>query len=109
IAIEKSNLTRNIYPIEHCEAINFDPKEKHYVTFRSGKPYQARSIIEIDTNSLSSKLRDDFSYYRSSNHTENLESYLVILEAERRDKVDGIEDFLIKLTKEYDLLKTDLE
>ena len=109
IVIEKKYLTRNIYPIEYCEPIPANPKEKHYVTFRRGKPYHARSAIEIDSDSLISKLRDDFSYYRNLNNLENLECYLVIIEAERSEKVNGIETFLNNLTQEFDKLESDLK
>ena len=102
-------MIRNIYPIENCEPIIYDPEGKHYVTFRGGKPYKASKTTEIDTDSLSSKLKDDFSCYRNSNQSDNPESYLVIIESEWRDNVDGIEDFLSNLTQEYDKLKADVE
>lgn len=109
IVFKKSKVIRNIYPIENCEPLIIDPEGKHYVTFRGGKPYKASTTIEIDTDSLSSKLRDDFSYYRNPNHAENPESYMVIIESERKYNLDGIEDFLNYLTQEFDKLKGDAE
>ncbi|MCR1026813.1 hypothetical protein NQT66_18485 [Cellulophaga baltica] len=109
MVFKKNKVIRNIYPIENCEPLIYDPEGKHYVTFRGGKPYKASTTIEIDTDSLRSKLKDDFSYYRNSNPVKNPESYLVIIESERQDNVDGIEDFLSKLTQEFDKLKADVE
>ena len=109
MVFKKNKVIRNIYPIENCKPLIYDPEGKHYVTFRGGKPYKASTIIEIDTDSLSSKLKDDFSYYRNLNNAKNLESYLVIIESERKDNVDGIEGFLIKLTQEFDKLKPNVE
>ena len=108
IIIEKKGEIRNIYPLEHCEPIIFDPKEKHYVTFRGGKAYRASTIIEIDSDSLGSKLTEDFAYYRNSNESEKPESYLVIVESMPSDKMDGIENFLVDLTCEFDNLNTKL-
>ncbi|WP_350290050.1 hypothetical protein [uncultured Croceitalea sp.] len=106
IVVKEKNLTRNIYPMEHCEPIIFDPNGKHYVTFRKGKPYEWQSIIEILPNSINKKLTEDFAYYRNS---EKLESYLVIIESERNEKIDGIEKFIKSITQEYDELETDLK
>ncbi len=106
IVIKGKNLIRNIYPIEHCEPMIFDPDGKHYVTFRKGKPFEWQTITEILTDSLSSKLNKDFAYYRNS---EKPESYLIIIESERDEKVNGIEKFITNITKEYDKLGTDLE
>jgi len=106
IVIKEKNLTRNIYPIEHCEPMIFDPNGKHYVTFRKGKPYEWQSITEILPNSINKKLTEDFAYYRNS---EKLESYLIIIESERNEKVDGIEKFIKSITQEYDELETDLK
>jgi hypothetical protein len=106
IVVKEKNMTRNIYPIEHCEPIIFDPNGKHYVTFRKGKPYEWQSITEILPNSINKKLTEDFAYYRNS---EKLESYLVIIESERNEKIDGIEKFIKSITQEYDELETDLK
>ena len=106
IVIKEKNLTQNIYPIEHCEPMIFDPNGKHYVTFRKGKPYEWQSITEILPNSINKKLTEDFAFYRNS---EKLESYLIIIESERNEKVDGIEKFIKSITQEYDKLETDLK
>ena len=106
IVIKGKNLIRNIYPIEHCEPMIYDPDGKHYVTFRKGKPFEWQTITEILTDSLSSKLAEDFAYYRNS---EKPESYLIIIESERDEKVSGIEKFITNITQEYDKLGTDLE
>ena len=106
IFIERNDTIRNIYPTEYCEPMIFDPKEKHYVTFRGGKAYKANTIFEIDSDSLGLKLTEEFAYYRDSNESEKPESYLVIVESVRSDKVDGIENFLVDLTREFDNLNT---
>ncbi len=106
IVIKEKNLIRYIYPIEHCEPMIYDPDGKHYVTFRKGKPFEWQTITEILTDSLSSKLTEDFAYYRNS---EKPESYLIIIESERDEKVNGIEKFITNITQEYDKLGTDLE
>ena len=106
IVVKEKNLIRNIYPTELCEPIIFDPDGKHYVTFRKGKPYEWQSITEILPNSINKKLTEDFAYYRNS---EKLESYLVIIESERNEKINGIESFIKSITQEYDKLETDLE
>jgi len=106
IVIKEKNLIRNIYPTEICEPIIFDPDGKHYVTFRKGKPFEWQTITEILQDSLSKKLTEDFSYYGNS---EKLESYLIIIESERNEKINGIEKFITDITQEYDKLETDLE
>ena len=84
----------------------FDTDGKHYVTFRKGKPFEWQTTTEILPDSLHKKLTEDFSYYRNS---EKLESYLIILESERNEKLNGIEKFITAITQEYDKLETDLE
>ncbi len=106
IVIKQKNIIRNIFPTEHCEPMIFDPEGKHYVTFRKGKPFEWQTIIEILPNSLSKKLTDDFTYYRNSEKPEN---FLVIIESERKGKLNGIEKFIKDLTQEYDKLGTQLE
>ncbi|QXP52616.1 hypothetical protein [Cellulophaga sp. HaHa_2_1] len=106
LVIKEKNLIRNIYPTELCEPIIFDPDGKHYVTFRKGKPYEWQTIIEILPDSLSKKLTEDFSYYRNSDKPQ---SYLIIIESERKGNVNGIEKFITNITQEYDRLETDLE
>ncbi|WP_127139152.1 hypothetical protein [Flagellimonas oceanensis] len=107
IVLEQKDLVKNVYPIEYCEPIIFDPNEKHYVTFwNDGKPYEHLTLIEISADSLETKLIDDFSYYRTSSKTKEIENYLVIIESERTGKVVGIEEFLTNLTNAYDNLKT---
>jgi len=109
ITIEKKNLTQNIYPIEHCEPIIFDPKEKHYVSFARGKAYKGHSSKELKTDSMGWILKNDFAYYRTSNGSNNLEGYLIIIESNRNERVDGIEKFLTNLTLEFDKLETNLD
>tara|TARA_R110002051_G_scaffold69863_1_gene125656 strand:- start:2092 stop:2679 length:588 start_codon:yes stop_codon:yes gene_type:complete len=106
IVVKQKNLILNIYPTELCEPIIFDPDGKHYVTFRKGKPFEWQTITEIFPDSLSKKLTEDFSYYRNS---EKLESYLIIIESERNEKINGIEKFITGITQEYDKLETKLE
>ena len=106
IVVKEKNLIRNIYPTELCEPIIFDPDGKHYVTFRKGKAFEWQTITEILTDSLGNKLTGDFTYYRNSDKPE---SYLIIIESERDEKVNGIEKFITSITKEYDKLGTDLE
>lgn len=106
IVIKQKNLILNIYPTELCEPIIFDPDGKHYVTFRKGKPFEWQTITEILKDSISKKLTKDFSYYRNS---EKLESYLIIIESERNEKINGIENFIANITQEYNKLRTDVE
>ena len=106
IGIKGKNLIRNIYPIEHCEPMIFDPDGKHYITFRKGKTFEWQTNTEIPPDSLSSKLTEDFAYYRNSVKPD---SYLIIIESKRNEKVNGIEKFITNITKEYDKLGTDLE
>ncbi|WP_461302906.1 hypothetical protein [Aureisphaera sp.] len=105
IVIEQKNITRNIYPKVYCEPMIFDPEGKHYVTFRNGKPYEWQTIVEILPSSLSKKLTKDFLYDRNSKGTEN---FLIIIESERVEKMNGIEKFMTDLTLEYDKLETGL-
>jgi len=98
-----------IYPIEHCEPIIFDPKGKHYVSFENGNAYKDHFSKKIKTDSLGWTLKNDFAYFRVIDETNVIESYFVIIESNRKEKVDGIEKFLTDLTKEYDRLKTELE
>lgn len=106
IEIRQKHLTKNIFPIEYCESVIFDPDGKHYVTFRNGKPYVWRTMTEIKSNSLSKKLVEDFSYYKKSKIPEN---YLIIIESERNERIDGIEKFIDDVTLAYDPLETQLE
>jgi len=105
IVIKGKNLIRNIYPIEHCEPMIYDPDGKHYVTFRKGKPFEWQTNTEIIMDSISIKLTEDFAYYRNS---EKPESYLIIIESERDEKVNGIEKFITSITQEYDKFGTNL-
>lgn len=106
IVVKQKNLISNIYPTELCEPIIFDPDGKHYVTFRKGKPFEWQTITEILPDSLSKKLTEDYTYYRNS---KKLESYLIIIESERNEKINGIEKFIMDITQEYDELETDME
>ena len=106
IVITEQIHIRNIFPIEHCEPMIFAPDGKHYVTFRKGKPFEWQTITEILPDSLSKKLNEDFAYNRNS---EKLESYLIIIESERNEKMIGIEKFITDITQEYDKLETELE
>lgn len=108
IVIKEKHLIRNVYPVEHCEPMKFDPKGKHYVSFEKGKAFQDHFSKEIKTNDLSGILRTDFAY-PTSNESGNPESYLVIIESNRNEKINGIEDFLTDLTREFDKLNTKLE
>ena len=106
IVIRQKNLIKNIFPIEHCASMIFDPDGKHYVTFRNGRPYEWRTINEIEPNALHKKLTEDFSYYKKSKNPEN---YLIIIESTREEKVNGIEKFIKDVTEEYDKLESKLE
>ncbi|SDF28056.1 hypothetical protein SAMN05421636_1491 [Pricia antarctica] len=108
IVVKQKNLIRNLYPIEHCEPIKFDPKGKHYVSFEKGKAFQDHFSKEIKADDLSRILTTDFAY-PTSNESRIPESYLVIIESNRNEKVNGIEDFLTDLTHNFDKLNTKLE
>ena len=109
IVIKQKYLTRNIYPIEHCEPMIFDPDGKHYVSFEKGKFYKDHFSKEIKTDSLAWTLKNDFAYFKVIDETDVIKSYFTIIESNRNEKVDGIESFLTDLTQEYDKLKTELE
>jgi len=109
IVVENKYLTRNIFPIEYCEPMIFDPKGKHYVSFEKGKAYKDGFSEEIQTNSLSRILENDFTHYLTSNESEKPEYYMVIIESIRNEKLIGIEKFLSALTLEFDKLETTLE
>lgn len=105
IYFEKENVIRNIYPSEYCDPPIFDPDGKHYVTFRKGKVYEWESNEVILTDSIHQKLIEDFSYQRNSNSPK---LFLVIVESDRKEKMDGLENFCNVLMEEHDNLKTDL-
>ncbi|MDE5420479.1 hypothetical protein L3049_21010 [Labilibaculum sp. DW002] len=108
IVIKNNNLVRNIHLSENCEPIKFDPRGKHYITFVQGKAYHNKCSKEISLDSLKSILINDFSYFRTSNKSEEPNSYLVIIESKRNGNVNGIEKFLNELTNEFDELNTNL-
>ncbi|GAK97466.1 hypothetical protein JCM19294_2 [Nonlabens tegetincola] len=109
IVIKEENIVRNIYPIEHCEPMIFDPKGKHYVSLAKGKFYKDHFSKEIKMDSLAWTLKNDFAYFKVEDKTDVIKSYLMIFESNRNEKVDGIENFLTDLIQEYDKLKTELE
>ena len=109
IVIKEKNLIRNIYPIEHCEPMIFDPDGKHYISFAKGKFYKDHFSKEIKTDSLDWTLKNDFAYFKVEGETDVVKSYFTIIESNRNEKVEGIENFLTDLTQEYDKLKTELE
>ncbi|MDO7174051.1 hypothetical protein [Mariniflexile sp. AS56] len=111
IIIERSNLIKNIYPIEDCEPILFHPKSKQYVTFVNTKLYHDsnNNYREIGMDSLNWMLKNDFAYYRSNNESDKPESYLVIVESSRNENLELIEKFLANLTQEFDKLNSKLE
>jgi len=109
IVIENKYSTRNIYPVEYCEPIPFNPKGKHYVTFENGRAYKDYFSKEIETDSLGQNLKNEYAYYRTSKKSDRPESYIVIIECKRNESLNGIEEFLNNLTREFDKLKTNLE
>jgi hypothetical protein len=109
IVIKEKNLIRNIYPIEHCEPMIFDPDGKHYVSFAKGKFYKDHFSKEVKADSLDWILKNDFAYFKVEDETDVIKSYFTVIESYRTEKVDGIENFLTNLTQEYDKLKTELE
>lgn len=109
IVIKEKNLIRNIYLIEYCKPMIFDPDGKHYIFFAKGKFYKDHFSKEIKTDSLAWNLKNDFSYFKVEDKTDIIRSYLIIIESNRNEKVDGIENFLTDLTQKYDKLNTELE
>jgi len=109
IVVKQKNLIRNIYPIEHCEPMIFDPNGKHYVSFAKGKFYKDHFSKEIKQDSLAWTLKNDFVYFKVEDETDDIKSYFTIIESNRNEKVNGIENFLTNLTREYDNLQTELE
>ncbi|NDV43055.1 hypothetical protein [Flagellimonas sediminis] len=109
IVIKEENIVRNIYPIEHCEPMIFDPEGKHYVSFTKGKFYKDHFSKEIKADSLDWTLKNDFAYFKVEDETDVIKSYFMIMESNRDEKINGIENFLNELTQEYDKLKTELE
>lgn len=108
IVIKNRTIVRNIFPAENCEPIKFDPRGKHYVTFVEGKAYHNNGSKELSVDSLERMLLNDFSYYSTPNLTNEPNSYLVIIESKRNEKIIGIEKFISELTREFDNLKTNL-
>ena len=106
VVVENKNLIKNIYPVDDCNPAPFNPKSKHYITFRSGTAYRYRSENEID--SLDYILKNNFAYYQTSNKSENPDVYFAIIESERSEKTNGIENLLLNLTNEFDELDTKL-
>ena len=109
IIIEKKDLIRNIYPIEYCEPMTFDPEAKHYVTFTRGKAYKDPYPNEIKLDSLSWILENDYAYHWTSTKSDSLICYFIVIESNRAEKVDGIESFLTQLSHEFDNLNTKLD
>ncbi|MBP2833033.1 hypothetical protein J8281_12620 [Aquimarina sp. U1-2] len=110
ITINKNKVTRNIYPLERCDPGFFDPEQKHYVTFTDGKAYhEGYYSKKINLDSLGKLLQNEFSYHMTSKSIRNLECYLIIIESERTENLDGIENFLEKITRDFDNLKTNLK
>jgi len=107
IVIKNKSSTKNIYPIESCIPASYQTENKHYVTFRNGKPNKFHSNEEIKIDSLGNLLRNEFAYYKRTNETDNPDSYYVIIESQRNETLNGIEEFLIDLTNEFDKLETE--
>jgi hypothetical protein len=105
IVFKNNNIIRNIYPSECCVPATFNPDGKQYVTFRKGKVFEWESNEEILTDSIHQKLIEDFSYQRNSNSPK---LFLLIVESDRKEKMDGLENFLLALAKEFDKLNTNL-
>lgn len=108
IVLENKNLIKNIYPVDDCNPAPFNPKSKHYITFRNGNAYRFRSEKEIKIDSLDFLLKNDFAYYQTSNKSENPDVYYTIIESERSEKTNGIENLLLNITNEFDELDTKL-
>lgn len=109
IVIKEKNLVRNIYPIEYCEPMVFDPDGKYFVSFAKGKFYKDHISKEIMADSLDWLLRNDFAYSKIKNETVVIKSYFIIIESNRNERIDGIENFLNKVCQEFDKQKTELE
>ncbi|EMY79851.1 hypothetical protein pgond44_14858 [Psychroflexus gondwanensis ACAM 44] len=108
VVIEDKNLIKNIYPVYDCNPAPFNPKSKHYVTFRNGNAHRFRSEKEINIDSLDYILKNDFAYYHTSNKSENPDVYYTIIESERSEKTNGIENLLFNITNEFDELNSKL-
>lgn len=108
IVIKNKNLIKNIYPVDDCNPAPFNPKSKHYITLQNGNAYRFRSEKEIKIDSLDYILKNDFAYYRTSNKSENPDAYYTIIESQRNEKTNGIENLLLNITNEFDELDTKL-
>jgi len=108
VVIENKKSIKNIYPIDDCNPAPFNPKSKHYITFRNGNAYRFRSEKEIKIDSLDFLIKNNFAYYQTSNKSENPDVYYAIIESERSEKINGIENLLLNITNEFDELDTEL-
>ena len=107
IVIQKKRIIKNIYPVENCNPASYHTERKHYITFRNGKPNKFHSNKEIKTDSLDHLLKNELAYYERSNKTNDPNVYYVIIESQRNEGLDGIQEFLMKLTDEFDKLETE--
>ena len=104
IVIEDEHSQRIIFPVVVCMPPPFDPKSKHYATIRNGKAYHHSSLDPINLDSLQTTIQQDYAYERKG----IIKIYLVIVESNSEENTQGVGDFLLHLTKEFDKIETDL-
>lgn len=104
IVIESDNIQRQVFPLVECMPPPFNPKSKHYATIRNGSAYYHSSLDPVDFDSLGVTIQKDYAYYLNGIN----KVYLVIIESNPEESTKGIEDFILKLTKEFDKIDTDL-
>lgn len=104
IVIEDEHSQRLIFPVVECMPTPFCPKSKHYATIRNGKAYHHSSLDPINLDSLQSTIQQDYAYEGNG----IVKIYLVIIESNSNDNTQGVEDFLLHLTREFDKIESNL-
>lgn len=105
ISIQQDHKKTNIYPLEDCIDIIFDPKEKHYIIYNKGSFYRSLTGEEITSHSLARLSEKDF----LAAEDEVYENYLIIIEAKQDEKINKLDSFLFNITDIHDNLNKDLE
>lgn len=103
IVIEDEHIERHIFPVVECMPSPFCPKSKYIATIRNGKAYHHSSLDPINLDSLQTTIQQDYTYERNG----IVKSYLVIIESNSEEKTQGVTDFLVHLTDEFDKIETE--
>lgn len=104
IIIEDENVQRVVFPLIECKPPPFCPKSSHYATIVNGKAYHYSSLDLIDFDLLQTIIQKDYALDFKGAVT----IYLVIIEANPEENTNGVEDFILHLTREFDAIETNL-